>query len=103
MAIHVVAHRACWAGFCTVHGRPQWRSGERTRASIGRHAPHITCARPQPGSSPCRSRWSSASHHLGREEALRRIKFRLATVRTSYSTLLTIHEETWSGDRLAFA
>jgi hypothetical protein len=44
----------------------------------------------------------SIPHHLGREEALRRIKSGLATVRTSYSALLTIHDETWTGDRLAF-
>jgi hypothetical protein len=44
----------------------------------------------------------SIPHHLGREEALRRIKSGIATARTSYSSVLAIHEETWSGDRLAF-
>ena len=44
----------------------------------------------------------SIPHHLGREEASRRIKSGLATVRTSYSALLSIQEETWTGDRLAF-
>src|SRR5262249_38710197 len=39
---------------------------------------------------------------LGREEATRRIKSGLTAARTNYSALLTIHEETWSGDRLAF-
>ena len=41
-------------------------------------------------------------HRLGREEALRRIKAGLAAARTSYSSLLTIHEESWSSDRIAF-
>ena len=44
----------------------------------------------------------SIPHRLGREEAVRRIKSGLATARANYSTLLTINEETWSGDRLAF-
>ena len=42
------------------------------------------------------------SHRLGREEAVRRIKSGLATARSNYSALLAIHEETWTGDRLAF-
>ncbi len=44
----------------------------------------------------------SIPHRLGREEAARRIKSGLTAARTNYSALLTIHEETWSGDRLAF-
>jgi hypothetical protein len=42
----------------------------------------------------------SIPHRLGREEAARRIKSGLSAA--NYSALLTIHEETWSGDRLAF-
>ena len=44
----------------------------------------------------------SIPHHLGREEAARRIKHGLATARAHYSTFMTINEESWSGDRLAF-
>ena len=44
----------------------------------------------------------SIPHHLGREEAERRIKSGLATVRAHYAAFLSIHEETWSGDRLIF-
>jgi hypothetical protein len=44
----------------------------------------------------------SIPHRLGREEAARRIKSGLTAARTNYSALLTIHEESWSGDRLAF-
>jgi Putative polyhydroxyalkanoic acid system protein (PHA_gran_rgn) len=44
----------------------------------------------------------SIPHHLGREEAARRVKSGLAAARTHYSALLTISEETWSGDRLGF-
>ena len=41
-------------------------------------------------------------HRLGREEAVRRLKSGLATAHANYSTLLTIHEESWTGDRLSF-
>ena len=41
-------------------------------------------------------------HRLGREEAVRRLKSGLVTARANYSALLTINEETWAGDRLAF-
>jgi len=41
-------------------------------------------------------------HRLGREEATRRIKSGFTTARSNYSSLLTFHEESWSGDRLAF-
>ena len=44
----------------------------------------------------------SIPHRLAREEALRRIKSGIATARTNYASLLAIHEETWTGDRLAF-
>jgi hypothetical protein len=44
----------------------------------------------------------SIPHRLGREEAARRIKSGLTAARTHYSAFLTINEETWSGDRLAF-
>ena len=44
----------------------------------------------------------SISHSLGREEAVRRIKAGLAAARDNYSALLTIHEETWTGDQVAF-
>ncbi|MFL6798216.1 MAG: polyhydroxyalkanoic acid system family protein [Xanthobacteraceae bacterium] len=41
-------------------------------------------------------------HRLGREEAVRRIRSGLAGARSNYSSLLTFHEEAWTGDRLAF-
>ncbi len=44
----------------------------------------------------------SIPHRLGREEAGRRIKSGLTAARTNYSAFLSINEETWSGDRLAF-
>ena len=44
----------------------------------------------------------SIPHHLGREEAARRIRSGLATARSHYSTFMSIHEETWIGDRLSF-
>jgi hypothetical protein len=44
----------------------------------------------------------SIPHRLGREEATRRLKSGLGDVRAHYSALLTIHEETWTGDNLAF-
>jgi hypothetical protein len=44
----------------------------------------------------------SIPHRLGREEAVRRFKSGLATVRANYSAFFTIHEENWIGDRLVF-
>ena len=44
----------------------------------------------------------SIPHHLGREEAARRIESGLTAARANYSAFLTIREETWTGDRLAF-
>lgn len=44
----------------------------------------------------------SIPHHLGKEEAVRRLKSGLSTVRTSYGHLFSIQEETWAGDRLQF-
>jgi hypothetical protein len=44
----------------------------------------------------------SIPHRLGREEAVRRLKSGLGTARSQYAALLTIREETWTGDRLAF-
>ena len=44
----------------------------------------------------------SIPHHLGREEAVRRIKSGLAAARTNYAPWLAINEQTWTGDRLSF-
>jgi Putative polyhydroxyalkanoic acid system protein (PHA_gran_rgn) len=41
-------------------------------------------------------------HRLGKDEALRRIKAGLGRARTEFARLLTIEDETWSGDRLSF-
>ena len=44
----------------------------------------------------------SIPHQLGRQEASRRIKAALGSVKSEYAKLLRIDEEIWSGDRLAF-
>ena len=44
----------------------------------------------------------SIPHRLGRQEAARRIKNGLSTARTNYSSFVNIHEESWTGDRVAF-
>jgi hypothetical protein len=44
----------------------------------------------------------SIPHHVGKDEAVRRLKAGMAGVRTNYSHLFNIQEETWSGDQLAF-
>jgi Putative polyhydroxyalkanoic acid system protein (PHA_gran_rgn) len=44
----------------------------------------------------------SIPHHLGKEEAVRRLKSGLGSVRTSYGHLFNVQEETWTGDRLQF-
>jgi len=42
-------------------------------------------------------------HHLGKTEALRRIKDALGRGRAEFARLLTIEQEDWSGDRLSFS
>jgi hypothetical protein len=44
----------------------------------------------------------SIPHRLGRDEAARRIKAGLGTARANYSAFLTVQEETWVDDRVAF-
>ena len=44
----------------------------------------------------------SIPHRLGREEALRRIKSGLTSARRDHSKLVTISQEVWTGDRVAF-
>lgn len=44
----------------------------------------------------------SIPHKLGKDEALRRIKSGLGSVKTQYTQVMRIDEEIWSGDRLAF-
>jgi Putative polyhydroxyalkanoic acid system protein (PHA_gran_rgn) len=41
-------------------------------------------------------------HHLGKDEAVRRLKSGMAGVRANYSHLFNIQEEVWTGDELAF-
>jgi hypothetical protein len=41
-------------------------------------------------------------HHLGKEEALRRIKSGIGEARATFASVLTVKEEIWSGDTLAF-
>jgi hypothetical protein len=44
----------------------------------------------------------SIPHHLGKDEAVRRLKSGLGTVRTRYGHLFNVQEETWTGDRMQF-
>jgi len=41
-------------------------------------------------------------HRLGKDEALRRIKDGLGRAKTEFAWLLSLEEETWTGDRLTF-
>jgi len=41
-------------------------------------------------------------HHVGKDEALRRIKGGLDRAKTEFAWLLSFEEEVWSGDRLSF-
>jgi len=42
----------------------------------------------------------SIPHHLGREEAVRRLKSGLERTRTQFGAHFTVLEESWSGDHL---
>jgi hypothetical protein len=44
----------------------------------------------------------SIPHRLGRAEAVRRLKAGMSEVRGSYGHLMSMDQETWSGDHLAF-
>jgi hypothetical protein len=44
----------------------------------------------------------SIPHRLGRQEAVRRLKNGLGRARTDFGHLMTIEEETWTGDRVSF-
>lgn len=44
----------------------------------------------------------SIPHHLGKDEAARRLKSGLAGVRAQYGHLFNVQDETWTGDQLAF-
>ncbi len=45
----------------------------------------------------------SIPHKLGKDEAIRRMKAGLGSVKNQYGQLLQVNEEIWSGDRLAFS
>lgn len=45
----------------------------------------------------------SIPHKLGKEEAVRRLKAGLGSVKNQYSQVVQVNEEIWSGDRLAFS
>jgi hypothetical protein len=44
----------------------------------------------------------TVSHQLGKEEAVRRLKSGLGSVRTNFGHLFTVEEETWTGDHFDF-
>jgi hypothetical protein len=44
----------------------------------------------------------SIPHHLGKDEAVRRLKSGLSGARSHFAHLFTVQEEIWSGDHLDF-
>jgi hypothetical protein len=44
----------------------------------------------------------SIPHRLGKEEAIRRLKSGLAEIRTRFTQVFTISDETWDGSHLQF-
>jgi len=44
----------------------------------------------------------SIPHHLGKDEATRRLQSGLTNARAHFGHMLTVQEETWSGNNLAF-
>lgn len=44
----------------------------------------------------------SIPHHLGKDEALRRIKDGVVEARTKFASVLSVRQADWSGDTLAF-
>jgi Putative polyhydroxyalkanoic acid system protein (PHA_gran_rgn) len=41
-------------------------------------------------------------HRLGKDEAVRRMKSGLGSVRTNFGQVLSVQEESWTGDHLQF-
>jgi hypothetical protein len=41
-------------------------------------------------------------HRLGKDEAIRRLKTGIGRASSQYGSMLQVHEEIWSGDRLSF-
>ena len=44
----------------------------------------------------------SIPHHLGKDEAVRRLESGLGNAQANYSNLFAVQEEVWTGDRLQF-
>ncbi len=44
----------------------------------------------------------SIPHHLGKDEALRRIKDGVGEASTKFASVLTVQQADWTGDTLAF-
>jgi putative polyhydroxyalkanoate system protein len=44
----------------------------------------------------------SIPHHLGKDEALRRIRDGVTDARTKFASVLTVQQADWSGDTLSF-
>jgi Putative polyhydroxyalkanoic acid system protein (PHA_gran_rgn) len=44
----------------------------------------------------------TVSHRLGKEEAVRRLKSGLSSARTNFSHVLTVEQETWTGEHFDF-
>jgi hypothetical protein len=49
-----------------------------------------------------KSLFVSIPHHLGKEEAVQRLRSGLGGARTHFAHLFTVEEETWTGDHLDF-
>ncbi len=45
----------------------------------------------------------SIPHRLGKEEAVRRLKSGLERARSEFASVLTMREQTWTGDRVDFS
>ncbi len=44
----------------------------------------------------------SIPHHLGRDEAVRRLKAGLGRARTDFGHLMSVEQEVWNGDSVSF-
>jgi hypothetical protein len=44
----------------------------------------------------------SIPHHLGQEEALRRLRYGFASAQAKFGQFFSVHEQTWTGNRLQF-
>jgi hypothetical protein len=70
--------------------------------SIRASSPHMTWEKTIGARCMSKPLLVTIPHRLGKDEAIRRLKSGLGSVRTNFGHVLSVHEESWTGDHLQF-